>query len=77
MIINKYTRISIGKALILADAPIVFLGLAFHNWKMILYSWIVVFITGIVVDIIMKIATTGDVKNDYGFGTLKNDNNEK
>ena len=51
MIFNKYTRIPVGQLLIIVDSVIVFVGLiAFRDWTIPLYSWIVIYITGKVVD---------------------------
>ncbi|MDX9943037.1 MAG: YitT family protein [Bacteroidales bacterium] len=51
MILNKYTRIPVGQMLIIVDSIIVFVGLiAFRDWTIPLYSWIVIYITGKVVD---------------------------
>ena len=55
MIIDKYTRLQLGQLLIYVDSVIVLLGLiAFKDWKIPLYSWIVIFITGKVIDITMQ-----------------------
>lgn len=55
MIGSKYTRIPIGQMLIIIDSIIVLFGLvAFGDWKIPLYSWIVIFITGKVIDITME-----------------------
>jgi len=54
MIIAKYTRLPLGMLMIYVDSVIVLVGLAvFRDWKIPLYSWIVIFITGKVVDIVM------------------------
>lgn len=54
MIISKYTKISPGQLLIYIDSVIVLVGLiAFHDWRIPLYSWIVIFITGKVVDSVL------------------------
>ena len=54
MIIAKYTRMPLGMLMIYVDSVIVLLGLAvFRDWKIPLYSWIVIFITGKVIDIVM------------------------
>ncbi len=51
MILSKYTRMSLGQLLIYVDSVIVLLGLfAFGDWKIPLYSWLVIFITGKVID---------------------------
>ncbi len=55
MILSRKTRLPIGQLLIYVDSAIVLLGLAaFQDWKIPLYSWIVIFITGKVVDVIMQ-----------------------
>ncbi|MDT8309584.1 MAG: YitT family protein, partial [Bacteroidales bacterium] len=55
MIIAKYTKMPIGQLLIFVDSMIVLLGLvAFKDWKIPLYSWIVIFITGKVIDVILE-----------------------
>jgi len=52
MIGAKYSKISVGQMLIIIDSIIVVLGLViFKDWKIPLYSWIVIFITGKVIDI--------------------------
>jgi uncharacterized membrane-anchored protein YitT (DUF2179 family) len=53
-ILNKYTKIPIGQLMILVDSVVVLLGLVvFGDWKIPLYSWIVIFITGKVIDIVL------------------------
>jgi len=55
MIINKYTKMSLGLLMIYVDSCIVLLGLVvFRDWKIPLYSFIVIFITGKVVDIVLE-----------------------
>jgi uncharacterized membrane-anchored protein YitT (DUF2179 family) len=55
MIINKYTKIPLGLLMIYVDSIIVLLGLiVFRDWKIPLYSWIVIFITGRVIDIVLE-----------------------
>ncbi|MBS4057984.1 MAG: YitT family protein [Bacteroidetes bacterium] len=55
MIISKYTRLPIGQLLIYVDSVIVLLGLlVFQDWKIPLYSLIVIFITGKVIDTILQ-----------------------
>jgi len=54
MIIAKYTRLPLGMLMIYVDSAIVLVGFfVFRDWKIPLYSWIVIFITGKVVDIVM------------------------
>ena len=55
MILSKYTKLPIGQLLIMIDAAIVLIALlAFDDWKIPLYSWIVIFITGKVVDAVIQ-----------------------
>ncbi len=54
MIISKYTGMSLGQLLIYIDSVIVIIGLvAFRDWKIPLYSWLVIFITGKVIDAVL------------------------
>lgn len=51
MIAVKYTKMSLGLLLIVVDSIIVLFGLlVFKDWKIPLYSWIVIYITGKVID---------------------------
>jgi uncharacterized membrane-anchored protein YitT (DUF2179 family) len=51
MIIAKHTQMSLGILMIIVDSAIVFLGLiVFKDWKIPLYSWIVIYVTGKVID---------------------------
>lgn len=55
MIISKYTKLPIGQLLIYVDSVIVLFGLIiFRDWKIPLYSLIVIFITGKVIDTILQ-----------------------
>ena len=55
MIIAKYTRISLGQLMIYVDSVIVLFALvAFRSWEIPLYSWIVIFITGKVIDMTIQ-----------------------
>jgi uncharacterized membrane-anchored protein YitT (DUF2179 family) len=55
MILAKYTRLPVGMLLIYVDSAIVLVGLlAFGDWKIPLYSWIVIFITGKVIDAVIE-----------------------
>lgn len=55
MIISKYTKLPLGQLMIAVDSAIVFVGLAvFQDWKIPLYSLIVIFITGRVVDVVLQ-----------------------
>lgn len=58
MIINKYTKIPLGTLMIYVDSAIVLISLiAFRDWKIPLYSWLVIYITGKVVDLVLEGAT--------------------
>ncbi|MFC2103867.1 YitT family protein [Bacteroidota bacterium] len=51
MIAAKYTKMSLGLLLIIVDSVVVLFGLLiFKDWKIPLYSWIVIYITGKVID---------------------------
>jgi len=51
MILRKYTHLPVGQLIIYVDSTIVLIGLiAFQDWHIPLYSWIVIYITGKVVD---------------------------
>ncbi len=55
MIMTKYTRIPIGQSLAIVDALVVGLALlSFGDWTIPLYSLIVIFITGKVIDVVME-----------------------
>lgn len=55
MIISKYTKLPLGQLMIIVDSCIVIVGLiAFKDWRIPLYSLIVIFITGKVVDVILE-----------------------
>ncbi|MGE5382789.1 MAG: YitT family protein [Omnitrophica WOR_2 bacterium] len=55
MIISKYTRLPLGQLMIYVDSTIVLFGLiVFRDWRIPLYSWIVIFVTGKVIDITMQ-----------------------
>lgn len=55
MIISKYTRLPLGQLMIAVDSAIVLVGLiVFQDWKIPLYSLIVIFITGRVIDIVLQ-----------------------
>jgi len=54
-IIAKYTKLPIGQLMILVDSVIVLIGfIVFRDWKIPLYSWIVIFITGKVIDGVLQ-----------------------
>jgi uncharacterized membrane-anchored protein YitT (DUF2179 family) len=51
MIFAKFTRLPLGQLMIYVDSTIVLCGLiAFKDWRIPLYSWIVIYITGKVID---------------------------
>lgn len=51
MIIAKYTNRQLGQLMIYVDSAIVLIGLAaFQDWKIPLYSWLVIYITGKAID---------------------------
>ena len=55
MIFAKYNRLPLGQLLIYIDSVIVLVGLVvFRDWKIPLYSWIVIFISGKVIDTTMQ-----------------------
>jgi uncharacterized membrane-anchored protein YitT (DUF2179 family) len=55
MIIAKYTRLPLGVLMIYVDSVIVLVGLVvFRDWKIPLYSWIVIYITGKVIDVVLE-----------------------
>ncbi|WP_297092303.1 YitT family protein [uncultured Draconibacterium sp.] len=55
MIIGKYTHIQIGRLMIYVDSVIVLFGLiAFGDWAIPLYSLIVIYITGKVIDLTIE-----------------------
>lgn len=55
MILGKYTHLPLGQLLIYVDSVIVLIGLVvFRDWKIPLYSWLIIFITGQVVDTVIQ-----------------------
>jgi len=55
MIIAKYTKLPLGMLMIYVDSVIVLVGLlVFRDWKIPLYSWIVIYITGKVIDVVLE-----------------------
>lgn len=55
MIISRYTRLPVGQLLIYVDSAIVLVGLlVFQDWRIPLYSLIVIYITGKVIDTILQ-----------------------
>lgn len=55
MILAKYTKLSVGQLLIIVDSFIVLGGLiAFKDWMIPLLSWLVIFLTGKIIDAIVE-----------------------
>jgi len=55
MIVSKYTHLPLGQLMIGVDSVIVLIGLvAFGDWKIPLYSLIVIYITGRVIDLVLQ-----------------------
>ncbi len=55
MILAKYSSLPVGQLLIIVDSIIVLFGLViFKDWKIPLYSWLCIYITGQVIDITIK-----------------------
>jgi uncharacterized membrane-anchored protein YitT (DUF2179 family) len=55
MILSKYTHLPMGQALIYVDSAVVLVGLiAFRDWRIPLYSWLIIFITGKVIDMVVE-----------------------
>jgi uncharacterized membrane-anchored protein YitT (DUF2179 family) len=55
MIIAKYTKMPLGQLMIYVDSVIVLVGLVvFADWKIPLYSWIVIYVTGKTIDIVLQ-----------------------
>ncbi len=55
MIIAKFTRWPLGQLLIYIDSTIVVLALiVFKDWKIPLYSWLVIYIAGKVIDMVIE-----------------------
>lgn len=55
MLMTKYMRIPLGQSLMIVDALIVLMGLAaFGDWTIPLYSLIIIFITGKVIDVVLE-----------------------
>jgi len=80
MILNKYTHISLGTLVICVDCTITLSTVvAFDDWKLPMYSWIIVFIEGKMIDLIVDgltvhktlIIITDEVDEVKGF-ILKN-----
>ena len=55
MILNKYTHISLGTLVIIVDCTITLSTVvAFGDWRLPMYSWIIVFIEGKVIDLVIE-----------------------
>ncbi len=55
MILSKYTKLPLGQLMIMVDSAIVLVGFAaFRDWNIPLYSLIVIFITGKVIDVVLQ-----------------------
>jgi len=55
MIAAKYSSLPLGQLMIWVDSIIVLFSLlAFQDWKIPFYSWIIIFITGKVVDVVLQ-----------------------
>jgi len=55
MILAKYTKLPVGQLLIIVDSSIVIGGLiAFDDWKIPLLSWLIIFMVGKIVDVIIE-----------------------
>lgn len=55
MIIGKYSSIPIGQIMMIIDSFVVVLGLlAFQDWRIPLYSWILIFVYGKTVDFVVQ-----------------------
>lgn len=55
MIVSKYTKLPVGQALIIIDSFIVLGGLAaFGDWMIPLLSWLVIFLTGKIIDAMVE-----------------------
>ncbi|MFA8436581.1 MAG: YitT family protein [Marinifilaceae bacterium] len=55
MIIEKYTKISLGKLMIYVDSTIVLCSLLVNvDWQIPLYSWTVIYITGRAIDMTLQ-----------------------
>jgi len=55
MILSKYTKLPVGQLLIVVDSVVVLGGLvAFGDWMIPLLSWLVIFLTGKIIDAIVE-----------------------
>lgn len=55
MIVGKYTSMPVGQLMIAIDSVVVLLGLlVFGDWKIPLYSWLLIFVYGKTVDVVLQ-----------------------
>ncbi len=55
MIISKYRHMPVGQLMIMIDSVVILAGLVvFGDWTIPLYSWILIFIMGKVVDVVLQ-----------------------
>ncbi|MDL2231252.1 YitT family protein [Porphyromonadaceae bacterium OttesenSCG-928-L07] len=55
MILNKYTHISLGQLVIIVDSIITLSTVvAFGEWTLPMYSWIVIFVEGKIIDVVIE-----------------------
>lgn len=55
MILTKYSKLPLGHSVLVVDSIIVFSGLvAFGDWRIPLYSWVVIFILSKTVDVVLE-----------------------
>ena len=55
MILAKYTKMPLGQLMIYVDSAIVLIGLVvFADWKIPLYSWIVIYVCGKTIDVVLQ-----------------------
>ena len=55
MIVAKHTKLSLGQLMIYVDSTIVLIALiVFKDWKIPLYSWLVIYITGKIIDTVIE-----------------------
>ncbi len=55
MILSKYTHWPLSQLMVIVDSSIVLLGLfVFQDWKIPLYSWLVIFIMGKAIDVVIQ-----------------------
>ncbi len=55
MILGRYSSMPVGQIMIVIDSVVVLLGLlVFGDWKIPLYSWILIFVYGKTVDVVLQ-----------------------